>query len=268
MAEHPSDTAAILISRQGVLNLHYNDVSDIIGETILVQEKDFSEVFTRAEVIGVFEDYKRTTFFSTQKSIRKGDDIGIVLTYGNYMVPAQAARKLSARISSPDYEQALQAIQQSYTKLFPGNPFNWTFLDDNINSYYENEKIARNQIVLFSVLVIAISGLGLMGMMMQRILQKTKEIGVRKVLGARTYHIGAVLLDTTIRQMAWALLIGVPISWYATQQYLERFSVRIDLNWWHYLIPVIIYFVIMLLAISRFIWRAASRNPVESLRYE
>ena len=71
-------------------------------------------------------------------------------------------------------------------KLFPGNAFNWSFLDDNINSYYQNEKIARNQILLFSVLVIAISCLGLLGMTMQRILLRTKEIGVRKIMGART----------------------------------------------------------------------------------
>ena len=113
----------LLISRQGVKNLHYKEPGDIIGETVLVQEKDFSKVFTPAQVVGVFEDYKRTTFFSFQRSIRKGDDVGIVLMYGDHMVPAQAPRKLSVRMSLTNYEQALSVINEKYTKLFPGNAF-------------------------------------------------------------------------------------------------------------------------------------------------
>ncbi len=201
LPNHPSDTNAVLLSRQGVKNLHYKEPSDIIGATVLVQEKDFSDVFTPAQVIGVFEDYKRTTFFSVSRSNRKADDVGIVLMYGDYMVPAQAPRKLSVRMSSTNYEQALSAIGEKYRKLFPGNAFNWSFLDENINSYYQNEKIARNQILLFSALVIGISCLGLLGMIMQRILLKTKEIGVRKIMGARLRHIGSLLLSSTVKQM-------------------------------------------------------------------
>ena len=268
LPNHPSDTNAVLISRQGVKNLHYKEPGDIIGETVLVQEKDFSDVFTPAQVIGVFEDYKRTTFFSFQRSNRKADDVGIVLMYGDHMVPAQAPRKLSVRMSLTNYEQALSAINEKYRKLFPGNAFNWSFLDDNINSYYQNEKIARNQILLFSVLVIAISCLGLLGMTMQRILLRTKEIGVRKIMGARLHHIGSLLLSSTVKQMTAALIIGIPLAWYASQQYLQRFTDHIDIHWWNYLIPVLINCVIMLLTISLLLVKAASTNPVDSLRHE
>ena len=188
--------------------------------------------------------------------------------YGDHMVPAQAPRKLSVRISSTNYEQGLRAIGEKYRKLFPGNAFHWSFLDDNINSYYQNEKIARNQILLFSGLVIGISCLGLLGMIMQRILLKTKEIGVRKIMGARLHHIGSLLLSSTAKQMAVALITGIPLAWYASQQYLHRFTDHIDIHWWHYLIPVLINCVIMLLTISLLLVRATSTNPVESLRHE
>ena len=268
LPQHPSDSTAILISRQGAKNLDYEQPGDIIGEIVLVQEKDFSEVYTPAQVIGVFEDYKRTTFFSSQVSHRKGDDAGIVLTYGDYMVPAQAPRKLSIRMSSTNYEQALEIIKDKYNKIFPGNAFNWSFLNENINGYYTNEKIARNQVILFSALVIAISCLGLLGMIMQRILLKTKEIGVRKVLGARLHHIGSLLLISTVKQMVVAFFIGIPIAWYATQQYLQRYTDHVDVHWWHYLVPVLVNCVIMVLTISAVVWKAAMSNPVEALKHE
>ena len=119
-----------------------------------MQEKDFSECVYPCHVVGVFEDYKRSTLFSSQVQ-SKGDDVGIVLMYGDHMVPAQAPRKLSIRMSSTNLRAGHCDINEKYNKLFPGNAFNWNFLDDNINGYYANEKIARNQLILFSALVIA-----------------------------------------------------------------------------------------------------------------
>jgi putative ABC transport system permease protein len=219
-------------------------------------------------VIGVFADYKRNTFFSEAQSSRKGDETGIALTYGDYIVPARAPRKVSVRISPENFESGLAAIKKKYDKLFPGNAFNWYFLDQNINRYYINEKIALNQIVLFTGLVIGISCLGLLGMITQKIIQKTKEIGVRKILGARLHHIGSVLLTSTIRQIIIAVLIGIPVAWYLTQQYLERFSERIALPWWHYAVPVVLLFFIMFVTIAFILMKAVRTNPVEALRYE
>ena len=234
-----------------------------------IEETDWSQNFIAAEVIGVFADYKRTTFLSTaQESWRKGDQIGIALTYGDYLLPAHVPRKISVRISPENFESGLAAIKEKYDKLFPGNAFNWYFLDQNITRYYVNEKIALNQIIFFTGLVVAIACLGLLGMMTQKIIQKTKEIGIRKVLGASLHHIGSVLLVSTIRQIIIAVLIGIPVAWYLTQQYLERFSERIALPWWHYGVPVVLLLFIMFATIASILIKAARTNPVESLRYE
>jgi putative ABC transport system permease protein len=268
LPDHPADTAALLISRQAAKNLHYDVPEDIIGQILLVQEEDYSKVFTRAEVIGVFEDYKRTPLFSSHRSARKGDDIGILLTYGDYMVPAQEPRKISMRISTNDLDQALKLIERKYKEVFPGNAFNWSMLNDNINKYYVNEKIARNQIVLFSALVVVIACLGLFGMIMQRVLLKTKEIGIRKVLGAKMRDIGEILLNATIRQIVISIMIAVPMSWYVVQQYLERFSDRLQPQWWHYAMPVFLLLVILFASVAILIFKASRTNPVEALRSE
>jgi putative ABC transport system permease protein len=257
------------MSLQGIKNLGYQQAEDIIGKEVLVQETFFSKIMIPAVVIGVFADYKRTTFLSAaQESWRKGDRIGIALTYADYLLPAHVPRKISVRISPENFESGLAAIKEKYDKLFPGNAFNWYFLDQNINRYYVNEKIALNQIILFASLVVGIACLGLLGMITQKIIQKTKEIGVRKVLGARLHHIGSVLLVSTIRQIIIAVLIGVPLAWYLTQQYLERFSERIALPWWHYAVPVVLLLSIMFATIVSILIKAARTNPVESLRYE
>ncbi len=268
LRDHPTDTSTLLMSLQAIKRLGYKNPEDIIGKKVIVQEVDFRGKSILAEVIGVFADYKRTTFLSELKSLSKGDEVGIALTYGDFMVPAYVPRKVSVHFATENFESGLASIKEKYDKLFPGNVFNWYFLDQNINRYYVNEKIALNQIIFFTGLVVAIACLGLLGMMTQKIVQKTKEIGIRKVLGASLHHIGSVLLVSTIRQMSIAVLIGVPLAWYLTQQYLERFSVRITLPWWHYAVPVGLLLFIMLATIASILIKAARTNPVESLRYE
>ena len=98
--------------------------------------------------------------------------------------------------------------------------------------------------------------------------EKTKEIGVRKVLGAQVHQIGYVLLNTTIKQICVSTIVGLPIAYYLTQQYLQKFSERVTLHWWHYTVPVGLLLVIMLTTIAFVVGRAARTNPVESLRYD
>ena len=99
--------------------------------------------------------------------------------------------------------------------------FTWYFLDQKINEVYDHEKISRNQIVLFTALAMIIACLGLLGMITNKLVEKTKEIGIRKVLGAKLHQIATVLLNTTAKQIIIATLIGIPIAYYLTQLYLE-----------------------------------------------
>lgn len=268
IADHPADTSTILLSLQAVKNLGYQRADDVIGRKILVQEKEFSSTFIEAAIIGVFADYKRNTFLADDASMRKADNSGIILMYRDYMVPAHVARKISIQFASDDFGSSISAIEEKYKKSFSGNIFHWYFLDENINRHYSNEKVGRNQIVMFAALVICISCLGVLGMMTQRIVQKTKEIGVRKVLGAQLHHIGAILMAALARHLLVAMAIGIPLAWYATSSYLSRFSERIDVQWWDYLLPIGMLFAMILFAISYSLIKASATNPVESLKHE
>ena len=141
-------------------------------------------------------------------------------------------------------------------------------MDDKMNEVYGHEKVARNQIVLFTGLALLIACLGLLGLISNKAVEKTKEIGIRKVLGARLDQIAAILLNTTIKQIVAATIIGIPVAYYLTELYLEKYSERITLQWWHFTLPVAILVVIMFSTIASILWKAAKSNPVEALKYE
>ena len=195
---------------------------------------------------------------------------GIVLLYRDQLVDESAfiPEKISVRISPQNFEETLSAIQTLFEQQFPGNVFTWYFLDEKMNEVYANEKVARNQIVLFTALALFIACLGLLGMITNKAVEKTKEIGIRKVLGADLYQIAQILLNTTVKQVIIATVIGIPVAYYLSQQYLEKFSERISLQWWHFTLPVVILVVIMFATIASVLWKAARSNPVEALKYE
>jgi putative ABC transport system permease protein len=99
-------------------------------------------------------------------------------------------------------------------------------------------------------------------------LEKVREIGIRKVLGAAVSDILKILVSNTLGQFALATLFGMPLAWYLGQQYLEKFSEQVPLSWWHYLFPVIILMSIIVMSIFSILYRAWRNNPVEALKHE
>ena len=121
---------------------------------------------------------------------------------------------------------------------------------------------------LFTCIAIGIACLGLLGMMSHKVIEKTKEIGIRKILGARLRHIAYILLNGTVKQVMVATVIAAPVSYYLIQEYLARFTERIELQWWHYALPIMILMFIMFATIASVLVKAARSNPVEALKYE
>jgi putative ABC transport system permease protein len=141
-------------------------------------------------------------------------------------------------------------------------------LDQNIQQHYTQEKIVRNQIMLFTVLAIGIACLGLLGTTSNKVVEKTKEIGIRKVLGAQMHQIAQLVLNTTAKQMIIANLTGMPVAYYLVQTYLDRYSEKLAFHWWHYALPVAVLIIIMIITISGTLIKASRTNPVDSLRSE
>jgi len=261
-----SDHHSIIVSVNALSKIGFVDPLEALGKKILIESGGLNAAKkVEAEVIGIIQDYRRHPFYPENESVNKD---GTILTYGNYLVEKNTVRKISVLIHSSGFKETMKALEQLYSAFFPGKIFSWYFLDDYFNRLYQAEKTLRNQIILFTVLAIGIACLGLLGVISNKALEKTKEIGIRKVLGAGLKNLCGVLLTNTFRQVLLSVIIGMPLAWYLTEQYLQEFSDRLTTEWWHYALPVLILLITMLATITSVLFKAMRTNPTESLRYE
>ena len=196
------------------------------------------------------------------------DDGGIALTYHDNVDAENTVQKISITINRENFDETLQHVENLFKRHFSKSFLHWYFLNDNLNHHYKHEMITRNVVVLFAALAIVIACLGLLGMIANKAKEKTKEIGIRKILGAQMHQIARVLLDTTIGQIAIAAFVGIPVAHFLVQSYLEKYSERIHLHWWHYAVPVGVLVMIMMATVAGILVKASRANPVESLRSE
>lgn len=266
IAGHPADEEAVIISKIALDRLGI-PLNEALGKEILVERSAWTHHMVPATIIGVIEDYKHQPLLRRAKGYW-GNDLGMVLTRGNTVDRENVAKKISIRLDVTEFSRTLSAIQKLYLKAFDGHVFHWSFLDENINRHYRNEMMARNQIFIFTFIAICIASLGLLGMISNKIIERTKEIGIRKVMGAGLQHIASLLINTTLKQAVIAIILGIPLAWLLTEQYLEKFSERISLAWWHFAIPASLFIIILLFTVASVVWKAARSNPVDSLRYE
>jgi putative ABC transport system permease protein len=170
---------------------------------------------------------------------------------------------------SPDtWPHAIAKMQQAWKELYPEQPFTYTFFDKSIAAFYEQEQRLSKLLSWAAGVAIVISCLGLLGLVIFTANQRTKEIGIRKVLGASVAQIIALLSKDFVRLVALAFLISVPIAWYGAHQWLQSFAYHAGLSWWLFVIGGVTMLVISLLILSIRAGRAALANPVNSLRTE
>jgi putative ABC transport system permease protein len=263
LADNPTDKNTIILSRIAAESAGMKP-EEAIGKRVQVEKYSWRPFSSVAEIIGVIDDHRYNPLY-LETSVNRGNR-GTILTYDNYLFSKNLPQKMAIRIKGAN--DVVEAIQNKYEEIFPGEIFHWYFLEDHMNVHYQSETFARNQITLFTLIAMGIACLGLLGMITNKVVEKTKEIGIRKVLGAQIHQIAQILLNTTMKQVILATLIGVPLAYYLSQQYLQKFSDRVEQQWWHYAIPVGIFITILFCTISTVVWKAARTNPVESLRYE
>jgi putative ABC transport system permease protein len=259
-ANYPADKKSILLSRMAAERLGYRNPKDAIGAKIILPRHDARDV----EIIGVYEEYEFEPYFKDDQA--KGN--GSVLTYKNYLAKNIEASKVSFKIDLNRTSQIISHLENLYKETFPLETFRWDFLDQNIQRHYTQEKIVRNQIMLFTLVAIGIACLGLLGTTSNKAVEKTKEIGIRKVLGAGMHQIAQILLNTTARQVVIANIVGIPVAYFLVGEYLERYSERLPFHWWHFVLPVVMLLAIMSVTIAGTLIKAARTNPIESLRSE
>ncbi len=174
----------------------------------------------------------------------------------------------NVKIAPENKAQTLTYIRDTYRKYRDERDFSYNFFDDMLNAKYKNEIRLKNLMILFSVIAILISSLGIMGMSMFFIQRRTKEIGIRKINGATIIEILKLLNSVFVKWVLVAFIITTPIAYYAMNKWLENFAYKTTLSWWIFALAGFSALLIALLVISWHSWRAARRNPVEALRYE
>jgi len=255
----PSDSTAALINETAAIKLGWitpgrpYDPAALLGH--LVTQKDNNGTGISYHVIGLVRDFN---FRSLHDLITP-----LVMTYnpgmeGNFIVKAR----------TKDLAGLVSTMEKEWTALKPGMPFSYSFLDDRFNKTYTFEKHIGLTLGIFAGLTIFVACLGLFGLATFTAERRTKEIGIRKVLGASSASIIGLLSKEFVRLVTIAFLIAAPIAWLVMDHWLRDFPYRITIGWWVFALAALLAIVITLLTVGLRALRAAVANPADSLRTE
>jgi putative ABC transport system permease protein len=228
--------------------LGFKTPQEAIGRQIHLEGKQW-------DVVGVIADFH-------QKSLRYPlEPLVLMPFFSTYS-------SLSVKVNTKNIEQTMAAIKTKYDAFFPGNLFDYYFLDDKYNQQYADDVLFGKVFGIFSGLAVLIACLGLLGLSLYTTVQRTKEIGVRKVLGASVSHIVVLLSKDFIKLVLFAFVIASPIAWWVMNSWLNDFAYRISIGAWIFVAAGVLAVVIALATISFQSIKAAIVNPVKSLRSE
>jgi putative ABC transport system permease protein len=172
------------------------------------------------------------------------------------------------KVDAAGLNNTIAAIQKKWTSYAGERPFRYSFLDETFANLYKSDQRFNQVILYLTILAITIGCLGLFGLTAFTVERRTREIGIRKVVGASAGSIVVLLSKDFIRLVMLAILIAVPIAWYAMDKWLQNFAYRVHISWWIFLLAGALAVLIALVTISFQAVRAALTNPVRALRSE
>ena len=172
------------------------------------------------------------------------------------------------KVNMTGIEQLLPELEKIWTSHYPGNPFNYFFLDDFYDEQYRADQRFSALFLASSILAIIIACLGLSGLSAYSISRRTKEIGIRRTNGARIAQVMILLNKDFVKWVAIAIVIASPVAWFVMDKWLQNYAYRIGIRWWIFILSGAIAVAIALITVSWQSWKAAMKNPVEALRYE
>jgi putative ABC transport system permease protein len=245
-ATYPTDSTGVIVNETGIALMHYKDP---IGKPV------YSGNY-KMHIVGVVKDFH---FQSLHDKI-------MPLT----LHPGRNAwfRTILVRTKPGQTTQALAGLGKLCKQLNPSFPFDYKFSDVEYAALYKSEGITGQLSVIFAILAILISCLGLLGLSLFTAEQRVREIGIRKVLGASVGSLFGLLSKNFLRLIGLAFLIGAPLGWWAMHQWLEGFAYRTDIPWWTFAVAGAAVLVVTLLTVCGQTIRAATTDPIKSLRTE
>lgn len=241
---------SVIISESASKLLGYKTPEDAIGQTIAIPDFQWSPI-----VVGVVNDYH-------QVSLKKTLD-PMIFYCTNYN-----GEYYSLRVKTTDLPNTIDHVRKSWTKAFAGNPFEYFFLDDYFNQQYENERKFGKLFTVFAVLAIAVGCLGLFGLSAYTATQRTKEIGIRKVLGSSESGIFTLLSKEYLKLVTLSILLASPLVWFFMRDWVNSFPYHTSISPWIFLLSGVLVLVISLFTVSYQTIKVARTNPINSLRYE
>lgn len=207
------------------------------------------------QIIGVVKDF-------VYKSMHQKTGPLVVFNNPNWR------NQFIVRIKAKNTAAALAGIETAWKKFLPGNPFEYNFMDDSFSTLYKKDQQTSLLILVFAVIAIVISAMGLFSLAAFAATQRTKEIGIRKVLGASVAGITALLSKEFVQLVCLAILLATPLAAWLMQQWLQDFAYRVELSWWMFTAAGLCALFIALFTISFQAIKAAKANPAKSLRTE
>lgn len=243
---------ALLINEAAAREIGYKS-EEAIGKEL--NRAISAEEFVKGRIIGVVENFHF-------KSLHWVIEPFVLILNPDWL------QIISVRIQPGDVRGTIDFIQQKWVETFPEEEFEYSFLDDRINLLYEGESKMRQIFFVFATLSIFVACLGLFGLAAFTAQQRTKEMGVRKVLGASEINVFVLLSKEFTKWVFVANIIAWPLAYYVMTKWLQNFAFRMNMGLWPFVLAAILAFVIALMTVSYQSIRAALTNPVDSLRYE
>jgi len=241
-------TQAMVINESAVKLFGYTSPKDAIGN-------NFEQWGRKGKIIGVVKDFHFTSLQEPVKPL-------------SMLVSTNGYQSLSIKVSQINLAATISAIQNSFEKILPDITFKYSFLDEDFDRQYRSESKFGSLFLIFAVLAIFISSLGLLGLTAYSTIQRRKEIGIRKLLGASVLGIVHLLSMFFLKLVFLACVIAFPISYWLMHKWLQNFAYRIDINWQVFLVAGVCISVISFMTISFQTIKSANANPVKNLRVD
>ncbi|HMB93633.1 MAG TPA: FtsX-like permease family protein, partial [Rhodothermales bacterium] len=238
----------ILINESAVRDFGFASNEDAIGKNVLIGSNNV------LPVVGVLKDFHWLSAKQTPGPVL------IFLTGGGAF--------FSLRVATPNLDETIASVQATYSRVFPGNSFEYFFVDQTFDEQYQADQRFGTLFGIFSAFALLVACLGLIGLAAYTASRRTKEIGVRKVLGASAPGIVRLFLFDFSKLILVALVITAPLMYLAADRWLATFAARIDLSVWLFVMPGLAVLTLALLTVSYHTFKIALTDPVRALRYE
>ncbi len=243
-----------VINESAIKLLGFSNPEEAIGKRLKLTH-GLSELFPEGRIIGVVPDFHYTNLFNKEEPM-------LILAKQMF------SKWFIISLNTTKTNKVLTEINSAWETIYPDFPFRYEFMSDNYKMVYKGEYMQTKVLSFFALVSILLSAIGIFALTKFSIQRRTKEIGIRKINGATITEILTMLNKSFVKWIAIAFVIATPIAYYAMTKWLENFAYKTALSWWIFALAGLSALLIALLTVSWQSWRAASRNPVEALRYE